>query len=292
MNYNLQKSLLENNNFQILNNYEVLNNGKSLLISKKIESYFDDLVKVPDTIQVGGNKDFTFSKFYSEYIEHNILLLFIILCLVIFLIIKYINKNYYNNNLENYENNAIYPKQQKYTKTPKINFIDENDTDDTNNSYYDNDEDNNEDFEEDPRKIKQKLQKLKLLKIKKETERAKHLIELEKQSIMDIIDELSNINYKKIQNNNHIINNTNINTNKFNSNNANNFYKNYSNNDIYIDRDYLSENQSNFSQYSLIESNDIGHANDFYTINRNINYKDKKSPNYIKGMYIESPFEE
>ena len=30
----------------------------------------------------------------------------------------------------------------------------------------------------------------------------------------------------------------------------------------------------------------------YYNINNNVNYKDKKSPNYIKGMYIESPYQE
>ena len=36
----------------------------------------------------------------------------------------------------------------------------------------------------------------------------------------------------------------------------------------------------------------MGGNENFYNINKNINYKDKKSPNYVKGMYIESPFDE
>lgn len=296
MNHNLQNAILENKNFQILNNYEVINPVKSMLVSKKIESYFDDLVKIPEITQTAGNKEFSFSKFYSEYIEHNILLLFIILCLVIFLIVKYINKNYYNdnnndnNNYENFNKNSN--KLPKNNNKSTVKFAD----DDYNNET-DEIEDDDDIQNTTAKKLKEKLTKQKLLKIKKETERERHLLELEKQSILDIIDELSNINYEKIQTNNQVINNQVINhknSPKINHyENSNNNYYGFPNNDMYIDReDYLNENQSNFSQYSLIESNDLGSNNDYYTLKRNINYKDKKSPNYIKGMYIESPFEE
>ena len=287
MNNNLQNTILENKNFQILNNYEVINPGKSLLISKKIESYFDDLVKVPEVSQTAGNKEFSFSKFYSEYIEHNILLLFIILCLVIFLLIKYINKNYYSDNYDNFKNNHDNSYNNKINIKSKVKFKNDNFDNNTDETYDTNDTDDIEKI--NSKKLKEKLTKQKLLKIKKENDRERHLLELEKQSILDIIDELSGINYEKIHKNNQVIHHKN----KQQNNNPNYNYHNNPNNNIYIDRDnYLDEPQTNFSEYSLIESNDMGSSNDFYTLKRNINYKDKKNPNYIKGMYIESPFEE
>ena len=55
---------------------------------------------------------------------------------------------------------------------------------------------------------------------------------------------------------------------------------------------FFNENQQNFSDYSLIGSNDMYDNVSFYNVNKNTNYKDKKNPNYIKGIYIESPYDE
>ena len=130
MNYNVKNSLFENNFLEKFNNnnFEVVNNPKSLLISKKIENYFDDLIKVPDIPQNGGvsSTSFSFSNFYKEYIEHNILLLFIIMCLVIFLIVKYINKNYYSSTTVPIQNDNKYENYQYL------------------NNDYDDDDDTNE----------------------------------------------------------------------------------------------------------------------------------------------------
>lgn len=188
------------------------------------------------------------------------------MCLVIFLIVKYINKNYYSTTIPIQYNN----KYENYNYDDGDN---EESKEEINNKNY----------------INKNLEKDKLLKIKKENERQKHLLELEKQSIMDIIDELSNINNDKI------INNVKMSTNKNNFSNEYNdniYYDNYNENQMFIDRNYLDETQSNFSQYSLISLNDMDVNDGYYNINKNINIKDKKSPNYVKGMYIESPFQE
>jgi hypothetical protein len=221
--------------------------NKPSLISKNIELYFDDLVKVPEPPQIGGS--FSLSKFYSEYMEHNILLLFIILCLVIFLIVKYINKNYYENTIHTIKN--------------------------------ENDIENNE-FLKNTNKIKKKLSKDKLLKIKRHNEKEKRLLELEKQTIMDIIEELSIINNEKMQHNNKIINQTDYLQDNYLQDNY--LQENYSQNN-YLQDNYVDNN------FSLINNN-IETSTDFYSINKNVNYKNKKSPNYIKGLYIETPFEE
>ena len=303
MNYNFKNSLLENNNFEILNNYEIVNNNKSLMVSKKIESYFNDLVKIPEAVQTGGKNDFSFTKFYNEYIEHNLLLLFIILCLVIFLIVKYINKNYYTDTEKKneYKENFNYksPKNKsKVIKQNSNNFNNDKNYDDEyfDDEYHDDDYYNNEDFDDNEvvddnyhkllqiKKLK-KIKREKIMKIKKENEKKKHLLELEKQSILDIIDELSKINYEKIENNNKVINQQ-----KYNNdlNNDSNSDLNY----MYIDRNYINDNETQLSNYSLVNSDNYDYNDNYYSVNKNINYKDKKSPNYVKGIYIESPFEQ
>lgn len=236
MNYNLKNSLFENNNF------EIVNNSKSFLISKNVENYFNDLLKTPENLQIGnGKENFTFSKFYNEYIEHNILLIFIIICLVIFLIVKYLNKNYYNIS-ENYNN-------------PNEKYFDDDDDDDNNYTKL--------------RKKKEKKEKY--IKLKKEIIKQKRLIELEKQSVLDIIDQLSKINNEELINN---------------SVNLNNLPQIQNPNDDYLENHYYNDEP----QISLMSANELDDGN-YYNI-QNANYKDKKSPNYINGIYIESPYQE
>jgi len=120
MNYNFKNNLFNDGDFS--------NNNPPLLISKKIDTYFNDLIRNPEPIQTAGIKnDSTLYKFYNEYIEHNILLLFIILCLGIFLFIKYINKNYKDNdNLYN-----THYKKNISNNNFQINDSDTTDTTDT-----------------------------------------------------------------------------------------------------------------------------------------------------------------
>lgn len=294
MNYNSKNNLFENNNL------EILNNNHSMLISKKIDTYFNDLIKTPEPIQVsGGKSEFSFSKFYYEYVEHNLLLLFIILCLVIFLIIKYINKNYPDEEVN-------FAKNTNYKNKPNTNNNDNTGTDtytDTDtNTDTDTDTDTNTDDTFEKEKIKKELKRQKLKEIKRETDRKKHLLELEKQSILDIIDEISNMNNEKIKNNIRTINQ--------NTNNKVRHTQNYnrthdiSHNNNYINEEYIigpaesrsgsffDENQANYSDYSLITSNDMYDNGSYYNINKNMNYKNKKNPNYVKGIYIESPYDE
>jgi hypothetical protein len=92
----------------MLYNYNNPNNTN--LISNKIDSYFNNLVtKIePKSYKVCKN-EYTFSKFYNDYIDHNILILFLLLCLVIFLIFRYYNKYY----IENYEDEIDIIKNKK-----------------------------------------------------------------------------------------------------------------------------------------------------------------------------------
>ena len=194
------------------------------------------------------------------------------MCLVIFLVIRYINKNY------NDENHNIKTKNNLITNT-KTKTDTETDTD------TDTDTDNN--VSKDKKRIKKKLRYEKYKELLREQEKKKYLLELEKQSILDVIDELSNINQQKIIKNTEIIK-------KNNALKKNIPKNNYLENDYLENRntDEMIDNNPQYSGYSLINSNfDCGESL-FYNVNKNINYKDKKNPNYIKGIYIESPYEE
>ena len=248
-------NLLENND---------LGNGHSILVSRKMDTYFNDLLNVPDNLQTGGiRSEYGFGKFYSEYIEHNLLLLFIILCLGIFLVIKYINKN------SEYDENI--------TKNDDNTTQEETDTDDTKN----------------PRTKKSKINSNKK-DIKRE------LLELEKQSILDIIDELSNINYEKIQKNNEIIKQAQSQKYDYIENEylepaEQTHINNTPQSNIFTNKmaEYASYEPTTQSlDYSLINSNYISDNNKYYNLTKKPDYANEDNPNYIKGIYIESPYEQ
>jgi hypothetical protein len=130
----------------------------SNLISKNISVYFDDLINKP--IITLAPKQSTMSSFYKNYVEHNLLLIFIIIFIILFLLFKYYNKN--SNDIETKNNET----KNNEIKEKKIN--------------------------EKEKKINEKENKL-LQKINKERE----LLKKEKSEILSIIDELSEMNYKK-----------------------------------------------------------------------------------------------
>jgi hypothetical protein len=356
MNLSPKNNLINEMNFEsnrFINNEYVLNNGtgtancNSLLVSRKIDNYFNELISKPEPQKIPIVKnDYTFAKFYDEYIEHNILLLFIILGLIIFLLIKYFNKYYYTENLDNLDNDT--------------NLDDDLDTNINTNANID-------------AKNKKKIKNKKSSVISKKEE-----LELDKQSILDIIDELSSMNYKKIEKNNKIIelnktktktimnnnhnHNHNHNPNSHNPNHHNNNLNNYNDDDDYDDYDdynqhhYSSMNTTNvldnpyistynksnilhvpdynhvhnlkseyqdepqYKDYLLLNNNGVsqgvgqgvgqgigqgvdqgisnsdaqtdGFGDGYLNINKNIDYKNKKNKNNIRGVYIESPYEE
>jgi len=59
----------------------------SNLISKNIDNYFNDLINKP--VIITSKKTTSFTIFYKDYIEHNLLLIFIIIFMGIFLLFKY-----------------------------------------------------------------------------------------------------------------------------------------------------------------------------------------------------------
>jgi len=76
-------------------------------ISKKVQNYYNDLLNKNAPY---GNSNYQHKSFYKEYIEHNILLIFIIVAIVAFLAFRY----YHKDDDETYEN--IKPKKKSLKK--------------------------------------------------------------------------------------------------------------------------------------------------------------------------------
>ncbi len=143
----------------------------SNLISKNIDNYFNELIKKPITII--PKKESSLNIFYKNYIEHNLLLIFIIIFISIFLLFKYYSKENDDDN-----DNIDYKKEKEKEKEKEIT-----------KSKNDN------------------IKKINKLKRKKEQ------LAKEKNEILSIIDELSELNFEKCQNINNSIDNNNNNKN-------------------------------------------------------------------------------
>ena len=202
----------------------------SNLISKNISGYFDELINKP--IITPPLKQSTMTTFYKNYVEHNLLLIFIIIFIIIFLLFKYFTKNC-NDDIE--ENNKI----------KEDNKIKENN------------------------KIKEIKKKEKERKFREKINKERELLEKEKSEILSIIDELSEMNYKRVipQNIEEEENLQNQNNNK--NNNQNNNIKKIKNNLLPIDFEAYTDNEN--------------YSDDYYDI------KENKSE-LIDGVYFETPY--
>lgn len=204
----------------------MFSNKSNLLISKNIDDYFSNLILKPSTsISKITKSQYTFEKFYTDYIEHNLLLIIILIGSIIFLIFKYCNKTYTED-----ESNAEY-----FNKSNDIKI-------------------NNKINNKTLLKEKKLDQQLKLVK--------KYKMELadEKNKILNIIDELSSMNYEdSIKLNNKIQN------------------KPKNNNKISL----INNNVPSIN--ALIDNIS---SNNYSVINKKNNEKN----NYIDGIYIQPPY--
>ncbi len=137
-----------------LYNINVETEYNNILIDKNIDDYFNNIINKPiihtNQIKSGGG----INKFYTDYIEHNLIFIVVLVGIIIFLIIRYYIKDF-DTNINTEPNDDI--KMKKYNI--KINN----------------------------KAKKLEHEKLKLINYKKE-------LDSEKQKILSIIDELSNIN--------------------------------------------------------------------------------------------------
>ena len=206
----------------------------SNLISKNISGYFDELINKP--IITLPQKQSSMSIFYKNYVEHNLLLIFIIIFIIIFLLFKYFTKN---SNDEIEDDDKIKKDKKKEDK-------------------------NKEKDKNKERKFREKINK------------EKELLEKEKSEILSIIDELSEMNYKRVIPQN-IHEEENLQDNNIN-NNQNNSIKNKQNNSI--------KNKINYNSLPIdfeAYTNNENYSDDYYDI------KENKSE-LIDGVYFETPY--
>jgi hypothetical protein len=195
----------------------------SNLISKNISGYFDELINKP--IITPPVKQSTMSTFYKNYVEHNLLLIFIIIFIIIFLLFKYFTKNS-NDELETY--NKI--------KDDKI--------------------------KDDKKKEDKKKEKEKERKFRERINKERELLEKEKSEILSIIDELSEMNYKRVIPQN-IQEEENLQDGKTNNKKKINY------NTLPIDFEAYTNNEN--------------YSDDYYDIKRN-------KSELIDGVYFETPY--
>jgi membrane-associated HD superfamily phosphohydrolase len=254
--------------YNLKNIYSTVKPEKSLLVNKNIDDYFNEIINVsdkPKTYKI-VNKTSFFSKFYKDYLENNMLLIFVIFIIIIFLTIRYYTKdieNEYFNNNKNLRKNVLHTK-----------------------------------------KINNQINTLK--KYKKKLDNQKEKLNNDKEKILSIIDELSNINYELDSVKYTIKNNNKSNSQSNNHNNYNNqnnhIYKNnnYPDNDFNDIKNNLVKNvSSKIGQVNnkdpfvyndkirnlLEEDNSSPSSKIFYDINKKLNDSD-----LVDGMYIEPPY--
>lgn len=247
--------------------WEIYNNLQSgsteydnLLINKDIDNYFNDIINKPiipqsntNPIKSGGG----ISKFYTDYIEHNLIFIVVLVGIIIFLVIRYYVKDFDSQDLEESKIDIKLDKSNKSNKQEIVN------------------KKINERIISKSKKLE--LEKFKLLNYKRELDK-------EKQQILSIIDELSNINEYESNKNNQTYLNQDINS--IYSNNFNNF----NNLNNYNQQKYLQTSTRAHNDNKIISN--IDNRKDDMT---DTNYFDiNKSPdnktNEIDGLYIEPPF--
>ena len=195
----------------------------SNLISKNISGYFDELIN--KQIITPPPKQSSMSTFYKNYVEHNLLLIFIIIFIIIFLIFKYFTKSC--------------------------------------NDDLDADNKKKEDKKENKKKEKEREKKLRE-RINKERE----LLAKEKSEILSIIDELSEMNYKRVI--------------PKNIQEEDTQYKKINNQDSRINNKNKINYNSTPVDFEAYKNNE-NYSDDYYDI------KDNKSE-LIDGVYFETPY--
>ncbi len=249
MNYNSNMNLKMNsyNDLDFYNIQSTFKNDKSLLINKNIDNYFNEIINIPEqpkTFKIINKNNSFFNIFYRDYLENNMLLLFVIFIIIIFLAIRYYTKDMDN---ENFQNNTYRQKNILYKK-----------------------------------KLNNKKNNLKIYKKK---------LDIEKEKILNIIDELSNINYEldSIKSNNQ---NQNI---KLNQNNLENSGFNEIKNNLINE---VNNKINNFGSFELenkirnLVDKDSTYEKSYFSdkIYYDISQKLDDNGPIVDGMYVEPPY--
>ena len=227
----------------------------NLLINKDIDNYFNDIINKPviqtnsNPIKLGGG----FNKFYSDYIEHNLIFIVVLIGIVIFLIIRYYVKDFDNIDSSNHNDKMETNKMSKHIKE-------------------------NEKIKNKNKKLE--IEKIKLINYKKE-------LDMEKQQILSIIDELSNLNELESKKNEQMYLNQDINA--IYSNNLNNL-NNLNNSNYFNQQQHFETNTRAVNDDDIITNGNYPKNNNLETNYYDFNKVKNDKTNEIDGLYIEPPF--
>ena len=271
---------LTNREWEIYNFSQIAGSSEydNILINKDIDNYFNDIINKPNPISNPNSlftkSSYTFEKFYFDYIEHNLLFIVLLVGIVIFLVIRHYVKDF----------DTFSTEYNKSSVSDNNNNNDDKNNDDKNNDDKNNDDKNNDD-DNDKIMLKKKIIKknrIEMLKKQKQQEQDKiklfnykKQLDAEKEKILTIIDELSNMNdYEYTKSKPY--------PDYLNQNQNQNYITNMNYKDNYIkSQGFL--NQANNYQSSAHNFDD---NSQYYDINKN---QDDKI-NEIDGVYIEPPF--
>jgi hypothetical protein len=273
---------ITNRDYELYNNVNYTSDYNTGLINPKINTFFNDVLNKPDPVYPNVIKsEHTWNKFYKNYIEHNILFFIILIGIVIFLIIRH------------------YTKDLDHDKIKNKNEFD-SDTDD--------DLDDLDDLD-DKQVIRKKLKKKYRTKLKKYK---KELYE-EKQKILNIIDELSELNYEDKTYNEYVRDNYEKQINQLETQRKQDNIEQHRQleelrqlgNMIQAKKSDVMNFQPNKTKEKTkekINKNPLDHTiknfdtdtdqddnrSNFYNIKK---YDKQNKDNYINGLYIETPFD-
>lgn len=253
----------------------------NLLINKDIDNYFNDIISkpVPQANTSVIKTNYSLNKFYLDYIEHNLVFIVVLVGIIIFLVIRHYAKDF--------------------------DTLDTLDTDEK-TKLANNDVKGKKKQERHEKKvIKSKnieIERNKLINYKMELDR-------EKQQILSIIDELSNIN--EYENNRNYYNNQQEqqeqqrHQEQQKQQRRQEQYNQYNQYNQYLDQDINAMYSNNYSNNQVKYLNNINNiqtmahndngSNVLYENDNTSNYYDinrvqDKQTNEIDGMYIEPPF--
>lgn len=254
----------EFNNFENMG-ISVSSEYDNLLINKDIDNYFNNIISKPIQISTPQNpikSNYNLNKFYLDYVEHNLIFIVALVGIIIFLIIRHFGKDHDTFNSDKKPNN-ISVKNVSDNK----NVSDDKNTEKMKKIYQKQNE-----------KINNRSKKLEIEKYKLANYKIK--LNKEKQKILSIIDELSNINDLELSNqnnkNNQIYLNQDINT----------IYSNNYNSNVLRNNNDILAKAHNDIQAKAHNDNMDNFQDNYYNINKMQNDK----INEIDGLYIEPPF--
>lgn len=223
----------------------------NVLINKDIDNYFNNLINKSTPVQNVSipKSNYSFEKFYTDYIEHNLLFIVLLVGIIIFLIIRQYAKDY-----DEFDNSS---NDEKLIET---------------SNSQSKSQSKSQTKSQTSKPLSKSISKLKQIKKQQQIEKIqlsnyKKQLDMEKEKILTIIDELSNLNdyeYANLMYPNYL--DTNTNTNNFS-----------------LIPNFKYYNQVDLNQKEPHNSTDVSQ---YYDVNKNQN----DDINKVGDIYVEPPF--